>query len=388
MKTLQELLNRQEEIHSQISGLEGRENLTDAEKTQLASLNREWNANKREITLLNQEREAAKNAKPKDVNAQLREIVKAVREGRMDGDFLLKRTAATSAITSGVIQPGEKTNMESAGIPVTIESIIKPLEAELVYDKVGLKVQTGVRGKIQWPVLDNSIEVSVGGELDEVETKVLEFDKIITTPYKLGISIEVSNEAINDEGFDLLGLINEQIGRGTGRTLNKRVLALEAPSVKAGFVGPLVSHKQTLTFSGAVPTYAEVKKLRGKVLGTNANMIGFCYIMNAALYSALEATPKDLGSGRFIIENGKIDGEPIFITDLAAYDGKLVCGCFSYEALNQHGVAHFIVDPYTQAKKNVTVFTLNADWSLTYLVRANDTAPFAVGTCNAGSNNA
>jgi len=117
-------------------------------------------------------------------------------------------------------------------------------------------------------------------------------------------------------------------------------------------------------------------------------MIGFCYIMNAALYSALEATPKDLGSGRFIIENGKIDGEPIFITDLAAYDGKLVCGCFSYEALNQHGVAHFIVDPYTQAKKNVTVFTLNADWSLTYLVRANDTAPFAVGTCNAGSNNA
>ena len=381
-------MNRQEEIHSQLSGLEGRENLTDAEKTQLASLNREWNANKREITLLNQERDAAKNAPKKDVNAQLREIVKAVREGRMEGDFLLKRTAATSAITSGVIQPGEKTNMESAGIPVTIESIIKPLEAELVYDKVGLKVQTGVRGKIQWPVLDNSIEVSVGGELDEVETKVLEFDKITTTPYKLGISIEVSNEAINDEAFDLNGIIVEQIGRGTGRTLNKRVLALEAPAVKAGFVGPLVSHKQTLEFAGATPTYAEVKKLRGKVLGTNANMIGFCYIMNAALYSALEAAPKDLGSGRFIIENGKIDGEPIFITDLAAYDGKLVCGCFSYEALNQHGVAHFIVDPYTQAKKNVTVFTLNADWSLTYLVRANDTAPFAVGTCKAGSNNA
>ena len=381
-------MNRQEEIHSQMSGLEGRENLTDAEKTQLASLTREWKSNLREITLLNQEREAAKNAPKKDVNAQLREIVKAVREGRMEGDFLLKRTAATSAITSGVIQPGEKTNMESAGIPVTIESIIKPLEAELVYDKVGLKVQTGVRGKIQWPVLDNSIEVSVGGELDEVETKVLEFDKITTTPYKLGISIEVSNEAINDEAFDLNGLIVEQIGRALGRTLNKRVLALSAPAVKAGFVGPLVSHKQTLEFAGATPTYAEVKKLRGKVLGTNTNMIGFCYIMNAALYSALEAAPKDLGSGRFIIENGKIDGEPIFITDLAAYDGKLVCGCFSYEALNQHGVAHFIVDPYTQAKKNVTVFTLNADWSLTYLVRANDTAPFAVGTCKAGSSNA
>ena len=381
-------MNRQEEIHSQLSGLEGRENLTDAEKTQLASLNREWNANKREITLLNQEREAAKNAKPKDVNAQMREIVKAVREGKLNGDFVLTRTTPTSTITSAVIQSDEKTNMESAGIPVTIQELIKPLEAELIYGKIGLKVQTGVRGKIQWPVLDNSVEVSVGEELDEVDTKVLSFDKITTTPYKLGISIEVSNEAINDEAFDLNGLIVEQIGRAMGRVLNKRVLALSAPSVKAGFCGPLVSHKQTLNFAGATPTYAEVKELKGKVLGTNANMAGFCYIMNAALYSALEAAPKDLGSGRFIIEGGKIDGDPIFITDNSEYDGKLVCGCFGYEALNQHGQSHFIVDPYTKAKKNVTVFTLNADWSLTYLVRSSDTAPFAVGTCKAGSNNA
>jgi len=382
-------MNRQSEIHTELSGLEGRE-LNEQETAKHAQLVREWEANKREITLLNQEREAAKNAKPKTANQMFREAVKAVREGRLDGDFVLGREGATptSTITSGVIQSGEKTNMESAGIPVSIQELIKPLEAELIYGKIGLKVQTGVRGKIQWPVLDNSVEVSVGEELDEVDTKVLSFDKITTTPYKLGISIEVSNEAINDEAFDLNGLITEQIGRALGRTLNKRVLALSAPAVKAGFVGPLVSHKQSVTFAGAVPTYAEVKALKGKVLGTNANMAGFCYIMNAALYSALEAAPKDLGSGRFIIEGGKIDGDPIFITDNSEYAGKLVCGCFGYEALNQHGQSHFIVDPYTKAKKNVTVFTLNADWSLTYLVRANDTAPFAVGTCNAGSNNA
>ena len=109
-------------------------------------------------------------------------------------------------------------------------------------------------------------------------------------------------------------------------------------------------------------------------------MAGFCYIMDAAMYSALEATPKDAGSGRFVIEGGKIDGDNIFITDLTEYANKVVCGCFGYEALNQHGTTHFIVDPYTKAKKNVTVFTLNADWSLTYLVRPKDKAPFAVGS--------
>lgn len=378
MKTLEELKNRQNAIHTELNGLEGRE-LNEQEKAQHAALLREWEANKREITLLNIEREAAAAAPKKSANQLLRETVKAVREGKVDGNFVLTREA-TSTITSGIIQASEKSNMESAGVPVSIQELIKPLEAELVYSKVGLKVQTGVRGKIQWPVLDNSIEVSVGGELDTVDTKVLEFDKITTTPYKLGISVEVSNEAINDEAFDLIGLITEQIGRGTGRTLNKRVLALSAPSVKADFVGPLVSHKQAVTFAGAVPTYAELKALKGKVLASNASMAGFCYIMDAAMYSALEATPKDAGSGRFVIEGGKIDGDVIFLTDLTEYANKVVCGCFAYEALNQHGATNFIVDPYTQAKKNITVFTLNADWSLTYLVRPKDKAPFAVGT--------
>lgn len=378
MKTLEELKNRQNAIHTELNGLEGRE-LNEQEKAQHAALLREWEANKREITLLNIEREAAAAAPKKSANQLLRETVKAVREGKVDGNFVLTREA-TPTITSGIIQVGEKTNMETAGIPVSIQDIIKPLDAELVYSKVGLKVQTGVRGKIQWPVLDNSIEVSVGGELDTVDTKVLEFDKITTTPYKLGISVEVSNEAINDEAFDLIGLITEQIGRGTGRTLNKRVLALSAPSVKADFVGPLVSHKQAVTFAGAVPTYAELKALKGKVLASNASMAGFCYIMDAAMYSALEATPKDAGSGRFVIEGGKIDGDVIFLTDLTEYANKVVCGCFAYEALNQHGATNFIVDPYTQAKKNITVFTLNADWSLTYLVRPKDKAPFAVGS--------
>ena len=378
MKTLVELKNRQEAIHTELNGLEGRE-LNEQEKAQHAALLREWEANKREITLLNIEREAAASAPKKTANQLLRETVKAVREGKVDGNFVLTREA-TSTITSSIIQGGEKTNMESAGIPVSIQDIIKPLDAELVYNKVGLKVQTGVRGKIQWPVLDNSIEVSVGGELDTVDTKVLEFDKITTTPYKLGISVEVSNEAINDEAFDLTGLITEQIGRGTGRTLNKRLLALSAPIVKADFVGPLVSHKQTVPFAGAVPTYAELKALKGKVLASNASMAGFCYIMDAAMYSALEATPKDAGSGRFVIEGGKIDGDVIFLTDLTEYANKVVCGCFAYEALNQHGTTNFIVDPYTQAKKNITVFTLNADWSLTYLVRPKDKAPFAVGS--------
>ena len=347
---------------------------------QYAALEREANRLQVELAMANNKREE----KPVDANTQMREAIKMVRSHQADGDFLMKR-AATTTITSGIIQDGEKTNMASAGIPLTIKDLINPLGMGTIYEKLGLQVATGVRGNIQWPCLDTSAEVSVGGELDEAETKTIDFSKITATPVKVGISIEVSNEAINDESFDLVGVIKEQMNKAVGRTLNKRVLALSAPSAKPAFVGPLVSNKQTATYTKAGATYKDVKALKAKVLKTGAQMAGFCYVMDAEMYSTLECTPKDNGSGLFIIEGGKIDGDVVFITDLAEYAGKIAAGCFAYEALNQHGEVHFIVDPYTKAKKNVTVFTLNADFSLTYLVSANNTkgAPFVVASAAA-----
>ena len=347
---------------------------------QYAALEREAQRLQIELAMSQNKREE----KPVDANTQMREAIKMVRSHQADGNFLMKR-AATTTITSGIIQDGEKTNMASAGIPLTIKDLINPLGMGTIYEKLGLQVATGVRGNIQWPCLDTSAEVSVGGELDEAETKTLDFSKITATPVKVGISIEVSNEAINDESFDLVGVIKEQMNKAVGRTLNKRVLALSAPSAKPAFAGPLVSNKQTATYTKAGATYKDVKALKAKVLKTGAQMAGFCYVMDAEMYSTLECTPKDNGSGLFIIEGGKIDGDVVFITDLAEYAGKIVAGCFAYEALNQHGEVHFIVDPYTKAKKNVTVFTLNADFSLTYLVSANNTkgAPFVVASAAA-----
>lgn len=346
-------------------------------------LNREWDVNDKAMATINQreQNEKFQREQPKkSANEQMREVIKQVRSRQLDSEFVLNREGATEVITSGVIQSGERTNMESAGIPVSIKDLINPMEMGLIYDKLGLQVATGVKGQIQWPCLDTTAEVSVGGELDDVDTKTLDFSKITATPVKVGISIAVSNEAINDEAFDLVGTIKAQMNKAVGRTLNKRVLALSAPHAKPAFVGPLVSHKQTGTITAGAPTYKEIKALKGKVLGTGAQMAGFCYVMDAAMYSLLECTPKDAGAGLFVIENGKIDGDPVFITDLPDYAGKIAAGCFAYEALNQHGPVYFIVDPYTQAKKNVTVFTLNADFSLTYLVSANSTkqAPFVV----------
>lgn len=374
--TKKEFREKKDMILASMANAEG-ENLQ-ALREQLASLTAEFNAETAEM----QREEKAPVATP---NEHLRAAIKAVRSRQLDGDFQL-RADSQNTITSSVIASGDLNNMATAGIPLTIKDLVNPLEMGLIYDKLGIQVATGVKGNIQWPVLDTAAEVSVGGELDNAADKTLDFSKITATPVKLGISISVSNEAINDEAFDLVGCITSQMNKAVGRVLNQRVLALAAPSAKANFAGPLVAiatatgstglAKQKVAFATAgTPTYKELKAMKGKVLGTGAQMAGFCYVMDAAMFSQLEATPKDAGSGRFVIEGGKIDGDLVFLTGDTAYAGKVVAGCFGYVALNQHGETHFIVDPYTQAKKNVTVFTLNGDWSLTTIKNV----PFSVG---------
>lgn len=385
MKKIQELQARYRELEAkkgEFSALSNKRELTDDELKELRSINAEMNDNVRERQSLAADAQyaaAQPKAPAKSANQMMRELVQGVRTRQIDGDIQL-RADSQNIITSTVIANGDINNMTSAGIPLTIKDLLNPLEMGTIYGQLGMQVATGVRGQIQWPHLDNLVEATVGGELDDAGVATLDFSKIVATPVKLGISISVSNEAINDEAFDLVGTITTQMNKGIGRVINQRVLALTAPATAATFAGPLVGiaskAAQCVSFATAgAPTYAEVKALKAKVFATGAEMSGFCYVMDAAMYSQLETTSKDTGSGLFVIQDGKIDGDPVFVTNLAAYAGKIAAGCFGYEALNQHGSVHFIIDPYTAAKKNVTVFTLNADFSLTNL----ESTPFAYG---------
>lgn len=376
--TLKELLESQDSLVQKRENLiEKMSNAANEGKTDV------YDAASRELNIVNQKLMAAKDKiefarsqKPveKSANQQMREVIKGVREHRIEGDIAL-RSDSQAIISSGIIASGDLNNMTSAGLPVTVGDLVNPLEMGTIYDKVGIKIATGVHGTLQWPVLDTIAQVSVAGETTQLSGTPLDFSKITATPVRLGITISVDNEAINDAAFDLVGTIKTQISKALGRTINEAVLKTTA--FNANFKGPFTNSRvQSVTFTTTgAPTYAELLAMKGKVLAKGAQMAGFCYVMDAAMYSLLEATPTASGSGLMIIQNGKINGDPVFLTDLASYSGKVAAGCFGYVALNQHGDSHFVIDPYTLADKNSVKFTYNANWSLTTL----QGYPFVVG---------
>ena len=242
----------------------------------------------------------------------------------------------------------------------------------LIFDKVGIPVQTGVSGNIQWPVM-GSIEAEIQGETEDLTDQTIDFSKIAAKRVRLGISTEISNQAITDNYTDLVSLVQGQLQAGVRRTLNR--VTFSHQNFTSDLHGPFAGAKATGAFAGAVPTYKELIAMKGAVATTGVEMVGFCFVMSEAMKAALEATPIDAGSGRMVVENNTIGGYPVYCTQYINYGSSkekaneeyVAAGCFGYLAANQHGEVRLIVDPYTKSKKDVVVLTINTDWSLTTL---------------------
>jgi HK97 family phage major capsid protein len=286
----------------------------------------------------------------------------ALREARKDGkaEFALKREVTTSTIDNGGL------------IPLTIKDILPPLEMGLIFDKLGIPIQTGVTGNLQWPVMGGG-EAEILGETEELSDSTVDFSKINAVKTRMGVSFTVTNQAINDSDVDLVALIQQEARQRIRRVLNRVMFSHQ--NFTSNFHGPFAGAKAQATFAGTVPTYKELLEMKGKVAETGVEMEGFCYVMSETMKAALEATPIDAGSGRMVLENGRIAGYPVFTTAYINYGSNkekanveyIAAGVYTYLAVNQYGELRMVVDPYTKAKKDEVVITLNSDWSMTTL---------------------
>lgn len=297
----------------------------------------------------------------KSQNQLLREaLVEAKKKGATE--FVLQREINTTL------------HIDEGGlIPLTVKDIIEPLEMGLIFGQVGIPVQTGVVGNLQWPVL-GSVEAEIVGETVELSDTEIDLSKINAKPVRIGISFTVSNQAINSSSVDLVALIQNMARQGLTRTLNRATFSHE--NFEGDFHGPFAGAKAQVTFAGDTPTLKELLAMKGSVAGEGVQMLGFGYVMSEAMKAKLEATSIDAGSGKMIIENGRIAGAyPVFTTEYINYGASkekagveyIAAGVFAYLPVNQHGELRMVVDPYTQAKKDCVVITLNSDWSMTTL---------------------
>lgn len=377
-KTKEELQVRNREIQDRMAELndkafkEKRE-FNAEEQQEWNTLTREAQANDRELKNLLNDQELAQVREKEDKNALLREFLQD-NKGNKREILLNPATGNTSA------------NIAASGaINLTIHELIPTLHEGLGLPST-LRVVTGVTGNELWPVSINDVEMEEVGEVAALTDQVLDFAKITPSPKRVGLKVPVSNMAIDNAAFDLMGFVQQKFDLALRKYLAKKIYSQAAwQGNKGPFSG--LTPKGTITIGAGA--YKSILKAVAEFSDKGFYEGGVVLVMDRATEAELKATPKIEGAaGGFVIENGLCAGYPYVLTHyinteldnntLVATDDKVIgIGYFEWFACQQHGEVRLVVDPITLADRNVTRVVLNTAWSMcdlsVYINGANGT---------------
>ncbi len=276
----------------------------------------------------------------------------------MEADEIMKRAAGDVQSLSTV----------TPLVPITIKDIVEPLSHLLIYDKVGLRIQHGIEGQWNFPVV-SGIEATFLGENVQVTDTKIELSKITPTPKRYSVSVPVSNLAIIQSNGGIRNIVINGITLAVANLINKVTFSTTQVGTAGVFpTGCFVGCVNTPAANTAF-TYKEVVALKYTIIGRGVQGWQYgCYVCTPKTYAELATTPKDAGSGRFILENGMIDGTPVFMT-VDFDDTKLGFGIFSYNVAGFFGQQTLGVDgtSHEAFSKSLTWFMLNGYMDLACL---------------------
>lgn len=276
-----------------------------------------------------------------------------------NGEIVIPETRALTDTTS--IAPT---------VPITVAELMMPLNNGIVYDKLGLKIQTGLKGTFQYPSV-TGVEATFEGENVEVSDQGITMDKLTGNPKRIAVSVPVSNTAIDESNVNLQALVIQLYNAAMANLLNKWMLsgtrltknttAPKGPFVDA-IANPAVSVAKggTVSWENIIALETAVQKKHLPVTASSA------FICSTSMLAELRTTLKSSNVAGYIAESvGKgtyeIDGYPVFVSE-DIDDNTIEFGVFEYDLLGQFGEMRMLIDPYTKAASNITQFVFNTRW--------------------------
>lgn len=279
-------------------------------------------------------------------------------------------------------------NVNAGGIiPLNIQDILKPLQEGFILDKVGLPMPTGLAGDFVWPMYE-MVEAQIAGEGVALADTKIPFSKMTAAPERVGIAIPVTNQSLNQSAGVLEMIVREVMPLSIRLLLNKILFSTEKVNNATNLIGPFaaiainaaksVSQRDKkipgIVQLAHVPTFEQLNaQMKAKVLETGIEGSHLCWIMTKSMEAILEGTPinKD---GIFVpmIQNGILCGLPVYTTnairktttesDTTTVTEFIGLGDWRYQPMGLFGTIRFIVDPYSQARKDSVDFVLNTDY--------------------------
>lgn len=285
-----------------------------------------------------------------DVNAIIRENMS---NGKQTQIMLVRDLVMVSDAVPGGI------------VPVKVQDILDPLVEGLILNKVGLPMPTGLAGDYVWPTYE-TVEATIAGEGVALTDTKVKLSKLTASPQRIGIAIPVTRQSMMQTEGILEMIVKKLMPLSVSMLLNKILFSTTKVTAATTLVGPFVGLAATATAFSATPTFKEFNTLKAKVLATGVDGDNLCWVMTKAQKAIAESTPKDAGSGIMVCENDHIAGLPVFTTNYIG-ENNIGLGDWRYQPMGLFGDMSFVIDPYSQARKDAVDFVLNVNYGTTTL---------------------
>jgi HK97 family phage major capsid protein len=250
-------------------------------------------------------------------------------------------------------------------VATDLQDIVTPVWAAQALQAAGATYLTGNVGNIQYPLLGQqnaAWQTETGVAIDGAAS----FKSINLSPKRLTAYVDISKQMIvQDNSGNLESIINNEIVKAVSNVLEKTLLgnAAATATTPAGLFS--IFPPSVLT-----PTWAEIVNL--EALLESFNVLGDKkVIINPTIKGLLKSTPKDVGSGLFIMGEGNtLNG---YDTISTSNSNGLILGDFSRYIVANWGGTDITIDPYSQAINGIVRIVVNTYWDASPLYDSTGT---------------
>ena len=230
--------------------------------------------------------------------------------------------------------------------------ILEPLRANMVMSQAGATYLTGLVGNISIPAYTGS-NVGWAGEVAAAANGAGDWSEIKLQPHRITAYVDVSREFLIQSSNDAEAMLRRDIIAAIGNKLESTILGADAGTDEKpeGLFNGVTAMTTALKFGDIVDAEAELD---------SANVNGaYTYILSPKAKAALRTLSKDAGSGRFVLEDGEIEGSKALVSSNVTAKGFVV-GDFSDYVIGQWGAIDLVVDNYSKSTEGKVRLVVNA----------------------------
>ncbi|WP_353119489.1 phage major capsid protein [Myroides odoratus] len=264
-------------------------------------------------------------------------------------------TKSSFSIPASMVRATGQTVTEDSGkfggklVPTDI-NVVEGFIPRLFLEDVGASFLSGLVGNVSLPKFSD-YEYKWLSERERIILEAEEIDGPIMKPKRAGAGVSVSKQLILQSSVAVENMLYNKLRFAAARALNKAALNGDGNKEPLGILN-MTGVQLAKAVAEEEMSYEAAVELWGLIAGANADAGNEVFILNSKLAAAAKTTKKDAGSGRFVMENGLIDGQKTIVTNLVeelAGLQTLIYGNFSELYIGQWGGVNFTADTVTGA---------------------------------------